>query len=626
MPYPINRTDGTLLLNVQDFTRDSESTSLTLLGRGSVDYGESVAENLVHLLENFSSPTPPANPLQGQVWYHTFNPGPPIQLVNKLKVFDGTAWTNIGGATTSVDPPESPEPGDLWYNLETEIIMYWDGDEWKPVGGPYVGEPTDPEDPESPNEPPADPSEGQLWWMLPDRKLWGFDSSLEGIASFPPNAKRQNGDPVPNGWVLIGPDGIQDPEDPTGGTYNYITNVTVINPDTGEEEEVPMNMIIVDGQIITVWVAKTVELTEDAILGMPFGAWTDPYDPASSPRILRQGQNMNHNAGMTLYGQISDAERLNGLNGSQFLRSDITTFPLVADSSIDLGKETNRWGKFYAKKIFAGTSTEASPDVSAVNIFGKVTRAEICDAAETAKAFLDPKTLSTANASNDVATDNEVAVVYSGVLADPAKHTYYGSAKFTELGEARITEIATVVVENVVGNSAGNFVPLDKSSAPTGQHNLGNAGAKWGSIFAERFEGVAASAEFADLAERYETDYKYPKGTLISIGGEKEITQTSGAYDYDFFGVISDKPAYLMNAAAGNDDSHPPVALSGRVEVRVIGPVRKGQRLVLSQLQGVAEAFEGSLETINPYFVVGRALADKTTDEEGLVLCVVGNK
>jgi hypothetical protein len=135
--------------------------------------------------------------------------------------------------------------------------------------------------------------------------------------------------------------------------------------------------------------------------------------------------------------------------------------------------------------------------------------------------------------------------------------------------------------------------------------------------------GSTLRATYADLAERYEADAIYPEGTVVKIGGEKEITATTDQADTDVFGVISTTPAFGLNAAAGTDDTHPYVAIAGRVPVRVIGSVRKGQRLVTSNVAGFAVAADSVLN-VSPYAVVGRALENKTTETEGTVLAVVG--
>lgn len=121
------------------------------------------------------------------------------------------------------------------------------------------------------------------------------------------------------------------------------------------------------------------------------------------------------------------------------------------------------------------------------------------------------------------------------------------------------------------------------------------------------FNGVSSSARYADLAERYESDIEYDVGTVVIIGGEKEITETHSRADTAVAGIISNKPAYMMNSDAGNDKTHPYVALRGRVPCKVIGPVKKGQLLVTSAYPGYAEAFKLN---DNPNAVLGKALTD----------------
>jgi len=625
MPYPVNRTDGTLLTNIQDYTRDTETTSLTLLGRGSVDYGEAVAENFVHMLEHFASPTPPANPLQGQTWFHTYDPGPPVAAVNKLKVFDGTSWINVGGAQSSVNPPENPEPGDLWYNIENSTIYYWDGFDWKPIGGPYTGlEPgTDPA--EIPDDviipPPAEPTEGMFWWMLPERVLWAYDSSLAQLGSFPPKYPRVDGSFVPNGWVLIGPQGMQDPNDPNGGSYTMMTVIDAINPTNGAEEKFEVYLTVLDGKLTTVAVGRLCQLKTPDINGLAFGAWADPYDTNATPLLLQAGINTNHDATMIFNGQVSDSLRLNGLNASQFLRSDVNTGPIVDDVVLDLGSKDAHWLRFFSKYIYAGDSDpDGDADVSEVNMFGKASEAEKCEFAEKAVMFKEGKKLTTPETE-------DVLITFTDLFLTEANE-YVGTAKLTQAGKDAIKDIAKDVTDDVVSTlPSGSFVPLDASSVPTGNHDMGNAGQRWGTIYANVFDGEATKARYADLAERYEADEVYPVGTLLSIGGACEVTATNGAYDHNYFGVVSENPAHLMNAAAGDDATHPPVAMVGRVLVRIVGKVKKGDRIVLSEFPGIARAAESNNPNfLNNYLVVGRALEYKDDIEEGLVLCVVHSK
>lgn len=100
MPYAINKSNGDLLVTVEDGTADLTSTSIALVGRNYAGYGEYLNENMVHLLENFAKSTQPSSPLMGQLWYDT--------TTKLLKVYDGTEFISSGGGvelnTTSILP------------------------------------------------------------------------------------------------------------------------------------------------------------------------------------------------------------------------------------------------------------------------------------------------------------------------------------------------------------------------------------------------------------------------------------------------------------------------------------------------------------------------------------------
>ena len=139
------------------------------------------------------------------------------------------------------------------------------------------------------------------------------------------------------------------------------------------------------------------------------------------------------------------------------------------------------------------------------------------------------------------------------------------------------------------------------------------------------FHGTATSARYKDLAERYHADDVYEYGTVVELGGEKEITQTTTEKSTNVFGIISKDPAFIMNDSAGTYETHPPIALAGRVPVKVIGQVEKGDRLVSSEIPGHAKV---EIDEIDPDWrsIIGRSLEDKTTDDAGIVEVVVGVK
>jgi hypothetical protein len=132
--------------------------------------------------------------------------------------------------------------------------------------------------------------------------------------------------------------------------------------------------------------------------------------------------------------------------------------------------------------------------------------------------------------------------------------------------------------------------------------------------------GNQINANYADVAERFAADEELTAGTVVELGGTQEITQVTADLSENVFGVISTRAAYLMNSSAGTNATHPPVAMTGRVPVRTIGQVRKGDRLV-SAGNGLARAAKAGEATA--FNVIGRALKDKVTDSEGTVEAIV---
>lgn len=134
-------------------------------------------------------------------------------------------------------------------------------------------------------------------------------------------------------------------------------------------------------------------------------------------------------------------------------------------------------------------------------------------------------------------------------------------------------------------------------------------------------QGATFAATYsADVAERYAADAIYEPGTVLQIGGDFEVTAVKEELSEEVFGVVSTDPAYILNDGAGTDETHPKVALAGRVPVKVIGKVAKGQRLVAAG-NGFARA--GTKEELTAFNVIGRALAAKDTDGEGVVEAAV---
>ena len=131
-------------------------------------------------------------------------------------------------------------------------------------------------------------------------------------------------------------------------------------------------------------------------------------------------------------------------------------------------------------------------------------------------------------------------------------------------------------------------------------------------LYATNFEGTATRARYADLAESYLADKKYPPGTLVSIGGTKEVTISTKKNENSLIGCVSETPGFILNSDQKNGTL---IALKGRVKLRTIGTCKKGDLLGISDIPGVAEKISNS--NIPLRFI---SLENKKTEEEGLIL------
>jgi hypothetical protein len=127
--------------------------------------------------------------------------------------------------------------------------------------------------------------------------------------------------------------------------------------------------------------------------------------------------------------------------------------------------------------------------------------------------------------------------------------------------------------------------------------------------FSKVLTATATAAYYADLAERYAADRPYEVGTVLIIGGEKEVTTTDVKANTAVIGIVSKNPAYMMNSDAGTDETHPYIALKGRVFCKIYGSVEKGDLLVTSSIPGYAAAW--SLGD-SPNAVIGKALGSQS--------------
>lgn len=589
MAYRISKTDGSII-PVPDYEFERNQTSLVLWGRGVINFGEPTASNFLHLLENFSGPTPPENQIKGQLW---FQPG-----MNRLKVFSddqqkGTApfdqgWEIVGAAANGALPPLNKVDGDLWLNPNNHQLYYWNHSDWIATSLPLVSE----------DAPTGNVPDGTTWFMMPERMLWIYDSAAGGPQPvFTREGGTNNGNLLSGNWRLVGPLAPA-----VAQTYMSYKTVQVNgNP-------VRLMLTYIDGVVVSVYSSATAFQIPSSQIQAGFRSRNPDGTPSSgSTTWIYPGLTVNENVDGVFGGTALNSKRLDGLELNTFLGNgrDPVRLPAApyATATVDLGTAALRWQGLYSHNVYAGASGPGNADISQVNLFGKASSAAQAD------KWTSPRT----------GTFDGLWLVGNQTFDGSGNYTITTSG-FGSAGTQFIQTTATNAANSSASSLAGQFIA--KNGSTTGfSGNLGNSGDKFSTIHANTFAGTASSANYADLAERYEADTVYPVGTIVKIGGSAEITATTQQLDPDAFGVISEAPGYLMNAEAGSDETHPAVALFGRVPVRIVGKVSKGQRIVTSNIPGVGVAAE--VTDVDPFFVIGRALEDSDTETETLVMCVV---
>jgi len=181
---------------------------------------------------------------------------------------------------------------------------------------------------------------------------------------------------------------------------------------------------------------------------------------------------------------------------------------------------------------------------------------------------------------------------------------------------------SSIDVSEQASTSVAQYVTF-VSSLDTGRSVKGNGNLMFrpdtNTLSCPNFNGTASQAKYADLAENYVSDADYEEGTVLIFGGEQEVTASTQFNDRRVAGVVSLKPAYLMNSELESEHVVA-IALQGRVPVKVIGRVQKGDLLVTSGRTGFA------IVNNDPKVgtVIGKALEAKTTDGDGVIEAVVG--
>jgi hypothetical protein len=564
MSYTINLTNGTTLIpgGLSDGTVDTTHSSLTLIGRDYAGYGQFLNENFVYLLENFAATSGPSNPLRGQLWWDTAN--------NILKVYSGRSWKISTGATSS--PYSSPPVdlsaigGDLWFDTTNTQLKVYSGSQWVtvgPVATPATGDTG--ATPALINDTSASPH------VVIQFKISGviyaifsrdtFNTSLSGFSQI--NAGINFSSTASPTWKL------------SNQSVNNIAGTIVERDGTGS---INVNSINADGTL-TVGTIVASTITSPGSVGSFTGNLTGNVTGTYGTFSSIQTQGIIATSGYT--GTILTASQPNitslgtltglAVNGTTTLTGSTT---LTGTATLNGQPILTSNGSFVASSINNTPIGNATPST------GAFTTLQVA----TSVTPLSNATINLGNTTN-----------------------YFGTGYISTLNT---TSLNVTSINPTTVTVSGSILPASNVAV-----DIGSTSSWFRNIY-----GTAIHAAYADLAERFHADAEYAPGTVVEMGGTAEITKVVAELSDKVFGVISTNAAYLMNSSAGNDATHPPIAMSGRVPVRVVGLIAKGDRLV-SAGNGLARA--GKQNELTPWNVIGRSLVNKTDTNESLIEAIV---
>ena len=320
------------------------------------------------------------------------------------------------------------------------------------------------------------------------------------------------------------------------------------------------------------------------------------------------------------------------VNGQKVLQDDSGTILLTADADQGLTMKTTGTGvSTVQSEAGVNLTTTSSADITLQTASGQIELngdiiiqqgKTISTSNSSALTFSDPVTFSsTVSGLTNIA--NDLTISGGNDLTVTGNLTVSGTQTIVNTETVTIDDNILVLNNNQTGTPSENAgIEVERGDALNKQLLWDENNDYWtvGSetFVANLFSGTATQARYADLAERYEADAQYDAGTVVMFGGEKEITLANERATTKVAGVISTAPAYMMNSEAGDDATHPYIALAGRVPCKVNGQVRKGDLLVASDVAGYAEA-----STFVGGAVIGKALEDHNNDGYGVIEVLV---
>ncbi len=484
--------------------------------------------------------------------------------------------------------PNNKIQGQLWFDQTNKRLNVYDGTKFKPAGGPTNS-----------TTAPTNAVLGDFWFDTTNNQLYTYNGTS---------------------FTLIGPTAVAG-----SGVTNAIPET--IQDNTGVNRDI----------------LKLV--ANDAVVGVVSNLAFTPSssDTAGAALIaagfatVAQGIQLSTAVSSAKFrGTATDSDALGGVAAANYLRSnanDTTSGSLgvLNDLGVTIGAGSDVTMQLSSDDFTIAQTTQDKDIIFTVNDGGVTTEALRITGSTGRIEHLRVGDL-TVDGTNTIMNTSTLSVEDNIIELNRNVSSNSGMPSYSGLKVNR-GESSSATEQNL-------YWVWDETFADDGTTIHGNAGGAWTAfkasdgdseleaptlvdLRANIVHATSTSAQYADLAERYEADCELTAGEVVMLGGHAEVTRCDKELCDNVFGVVSESPAFLMNAQAGNNESHPMIALKGRVLVKIKGKGKAGDRIV-SASNGEARVAEKA--ECNHFNVLGRLIKAKYNEETALTECVIGVK
>ena len=490
--------------------------------------------------------------------------------------------------------PTNKIQGQLWFDKTNKQLNVYTGAKFKPVGSPTPS-----------TTQPTNAVLGDEWFDTTNNQYYIYNGTA---------------------WTLIGPTTV------AGSGVTQFTS-EVVQDNTGVNKSI-LKMVANDAVVGVVsniaFTPSSTETNGAALISAGFST-------------VAQGVQLSSGVASAKFrGTATDSDALGGVAAANYLRSnaDDTTsgrITVQSDSGIRIGAGNDITMTLSSDDFTIAQTTQDKDIIFTVND-GGVTKTLMTLDGDTGRLELPSvgdlrvKGNLTVDGTQIINNVTTLSVEDNIIELNRNVSSNSGMPNFTGLKVNR-GETSSATEQNL-------YWVWDETFADDGTTIFGNAGGAWTAFKASETDteleaptlvdlranivhATSTSAQYADLAERYEADGPTEVGDVVCLGGEAEITKCDIDLCDKIFGVISDSPAFLMNANAGNNETHPMVALKGRVFVKLKGKGQAGDRIVSA---GNGEARVADISECTAFNTLGRLIKHKYNEETALTECVIGVK